>query len=164
MTAASSIDHQAGQRATINTPGFGGYLLAILISAVAFDLELVVVAALSGDLWGDPAAVGGTVGPFTGLGLWAAVVLLPFVILVALPVGAAGALMVHLCCHRVSRQSVHVLAAFCSAYGVAAGLWLTGGWMALTPIELVQAFGSLLPVALAAATGRLLVIPLVRAR
>lgn len=120
----------------VNTPGVGGYLLAWLVSVLAFSVELAV-------LWDDG----------TG-GLWDGFVFLVWLVgLASLPFAAVGVPVVHFMCRAVEAQAVHVLAA--GAVG-----WLSLG---LLPVLAGDPGGVLAGLALAgpAALGRLAVVPLV---
>lgn len=133
----------------MNTPGFGGYLRAILISLVTFAGGAITIALMSAEQKSDLDPAGF---------LWVVVA----TAVVGTPVAAIGALLVHLLCSHEPRQWVHVCAA--GAAGVVvpvlAVLLLSGG--AFQDAPFIALFT--LPIALAAMVGRVAVIPLVTAR
>lgn len=120
----------------VNTPGVGGYLLAWLVSALAFSMELALLA-----------------GKGLGVLLDVSVAMVLLLVLLSVPFAVAGILVVHLSCRRVEAQSVHVLAA--GAFG-----WACLG---LVPLQGAEPEGFLVGLALGgpAALGRLAVVPLV---
>lgn len=133
----------------MNTPGLSGYVRAVVISLVTFAGGVITIALMSAERKSDldPAGFLWVVGATAVLGA---------------PVGATGALLVHLLCSREPRQWVHVCVT--GAVGVVvpvlAVLLLGGGGFENAPFVALFA----LPVALAAMVGRVAVIPLVTAR
>jgi hypothetical protein len=123
----------ASGHAEVNTPGLFGYVLGV---------------AASIPLYGALVAVAGGGGPLQAL--FAALVVTAYGWPLTLPVGIAGALVVHAVCHRVHAQRVHVAVAF--GCGVAGGALVT------------RSVGAAVLVGVAAAMGRTLVVPLVDRR
>ncbi len=139
---SSSVSDVPGPiTAGTNTPGAGGYLLAVLVSDFVFALLLGLGALVEGDV---EAFFGGVV-LFTVI-----------TIFYSIPFAVPGVLAVHFCCRTVTSQVAHVAVA--GAAGLLAGLLaevvLFGGeaasWLVLA-------------VGVATATGRAAVIPLVPA-
>lgn len=132
-----------------NTPGFFGYVVAVLVSFVAFGFLVGFFAMLSA---ADPLA-----------GLAILLLYAPMAAAVAgtygLPVALAGAALVALGLRRVAPQPVHVLGA-----GLV-GLVLTPVYLSLVGLADDDSILMLsVAVGLAAALGRLAVVPLVRSR
>jgi len=130
-------------------PGLGGYVLAVLASAVCLGLVLGVaeVIAESETLAFAPEDL-------------IYVVLLPLgvaalAVIYGLPAALLGCLVVHLVCLRVPLQGVHV--AMAGLAGVAAGV-VYGG------VLFDGFYGLWLPLGIATMVGRAAVIPLVRGR
>jgi hypothetical protein len=121
-----------------NTPGIGGYLLAV---AVAFAWNALFLA-------GTAAGLGGFV-----VG-WIAVYL--YSLWFGLPIALAGVLVVHLLCCRVRAQWVHVAVAALSGFVLTALLF---GSLSGDPMTLLA-----LSVGVAAGLGRVAVVPAVHRR
>ncbi len=136
----------------MNTPGFGGYVVAIVLSWLAFLLILLLVTL--------PIEL---LEIRSGFGLAAIVWLASYVVIVGTPVGVVGATIVHLMCRHQPRQWVHVLAAGGAAVLIETSVALLAGAQApqlLDPVVLLV----LAPMTLAAMVGRAAVIPLVHTR
>lgn len=130
----------------MNTPRFSGYVLAIMLSLLAFLLILLMIAI--------PAmAIEGS------WNLYVVSMTAYLVAIVGTPVGAVGAAIVHLTCRHQPRQWVHVVAAGGTAVLIPASIVLAFG-VELAPIALIF----VVPMTLAAMVGRAAVIPLVPAR
>ena len=146
--AATRQDPATGLRwwQGVASPGVGGYLLAVVVSAAAVGLGAgasMVPDAFSGRE--DPGSL------LTG-SLLVGVVALLF----AVPLAPAGVLLVHLACLRVRHQAVHVLAA-----GVAGAVTaLVWGWV----VDTGEVGGFALGLGAATACGRAAVAPLARRR
>lgn len=129
-----------------NVPGVGGYLLAWLVSCLAFSLGIAV-------WWATADGYGGLADlPLTTFVLGCYVV--PISILFAVP----GILFVHVVCREVRTQWVHVAVA--GAAG-AAEMLMVASWVTDTLTEGVPA---ILVLGASAALGRWVVVPLVRGR
>jgi hypothetical protein len=142
-----------------NTPGLGGYLLAVVISDLAMP-GLLAIAALgdavahgTGDQLGDPTEWAGTL-----------VVLATYALVFSIPFALVGVPLVHLISCRTANQLAHVVVAGAvgftelfllfavpsAAQGSEDGIligWIAGAW-----------------VGTAAMVGRAAVIPLVVGR
>lgn len=133
-------------------PGFVGYLLAFLASAVALGV-ITAVGLVLGELGSDIAWAATDVIPtlfFLPLGVALLATLYGW------PAAIAGCLLVHLACLRVRSQVLHVLAA--ALAGLAAG-WVYQVWFFGWTFEWLW-----LQLGLATAIGRAAVIPLARRR
>lgn len=128
------------------SPGVGGYVLAVVASALALG-PVVVVSML-------PDALRGTEDPSSLLG--GLVLITLFSLVLSVPVAPAGVLLTHLLCLRVRHQGVHVLAA-----GLAGVLTVLVWEWAVDPGGLDR-FPLLLGIA--TACGRAAVVPLARRR
>lgn len=117
------------------SPGALGYLVAIVVSLVAFGWFAGVDGALKDGRWSD---VGGQVFPIVVFGALPAAV-----------IGTLGATLVHVLCVRARRQVWHVLCAGLVGFG--AGYLLFPGLGVGTPLAL----------GCATALGRLAVVPFV---
>lgn len=146
LPAARPLTGPTLDPAAMNTPGVGGYILAIVVSWIAFLLILLMLAAPSTEI--ERVRLDGI--------LWMAT----FVAIVGTPVGFVGAAIVHLACRHEPRQWVHVLVAGGSAFLIQEGfaVFVHAPVRALlsAPLMIVM-----LPMILAAMVGRAMVIPLV---
>ncbi|MFL6023485.1 MAG: hypothetical protein ACJ72O_09125 [Marmoricola sp.] len=132
-----------------NTPGFAGYVVAVLVSFAVFGTLVGFFAMFAAD---SPANALAIIVVFAPMAAIAAGTL-------GLPVAVVGAVLVALCLRRVDQQVWHVLGA-----GVVGAV--------LTPVYVWLLFGAdgspsalFAPgVGLAAALGRLAVVPLVSSR
>lgn len=130
----------------VASPGPGGYVLAVLVSALALG-PLIAVQLL-------PGVVRGEETPGSLLAGMALVAI--FATVLSAPIAVPGVAVVHLVCRRVRDQRVHVLVA--GLVGAAAVLV----WGALTG-EGVDGWFSL-SLGIATACGRAAVVPLARRR
>ncbi len=136
--------------ASENTPGFLGYLLAVLLSWVLATLGMTVGLWMLGDGAGD------RFGTWWDLQI-AAELSLIVVTPTALLAGPIGVALVDFACDRFPQQWIHVLAAaVVAAGGASLAAWLLVGVPWGAPITTVG-------VALCAAVGRAAVIPMVPA-
>lgn len=133
----------------VNTPGFGGYVRAVLISLATFDAGIAAITLTATE-------------QLTELELGGFVFVLVATVVVGTPIGAVGAVAVHLLCQQEPRQWVHVWAAGGAGVVVPALALLLVSPEALTDAPYVVL--ATLPIALAAMIGRAAVIPLVTAR
>ena len=116
----------------INTPGAGGYVLAWLVSVLTFSGTLALLLSAMEPL----------VPTF--------LVITGYVLVVSLPVAGAGILLVHLACHEIAAQRVHVAAAGTAGAFAGALLLGFGWWWPVVPF-----------LATTTALARLAVVPLV---
>jgi heme/copper-type cytochrome/quinol oxidase subunit 3 len=134
--ALMSAQERGDPRFGDGSPGLWGYVIAIALSVLIFSLLLVVEDHRTGDTWPEAWAV------------------LPLVLIVgtvlAVPVGAIGAAIIHMVTGNVHDQWAHVGLAV--LMGLLAGL-ITFHWTGLT-----------FALGIACGLGRAAVIPLARRR
>ena len=133
----------------MGSPGVGGYVLAVAVSACALGVVLLIGAL--------PEALGDEGGEDLLILPTGVLVVTLYALFFAVPLAPPGVLLVHLLCLRVRHQAVHVLAA--GLAGAAAALvWVrtsgVGGDPGWFPLQL----------AVATACGRAAVVPLARRR
>jgi hypothetical protein len=117
------------------TPGVGGYVLAVVVSWLAFLAPLVVV-----------------LGPYV-------VVAALFVVVVGTPVGIVGAVLTHLACRDARSQGTHVVVAGLCGFAL---MLVLAGHLEADDARAVLLLATW--VGAAAAVGRASVIRLVPAR
>lgn len=139
--------HDLGGRVVhrANTPGVGGYAIAVLVSIWVTVLLLALADASNRDPVGIAMAL--IVGSV-------------YVTIFALPTAPLGVLVVHLCCRRIEQQWLHVLAAgLCGVLtGLAFGAVVSGVDGLFETLDLTVMLG------VATAVGRAAVIPLLPSR
>jgi hypothetical protein len=126
------------------TPGWDGYLVAVLVS-IALTVLGLALSVLAEDGLGQALA--------------ALVVGTLYVTLFAIPTAPIGVLVVHVACRGVRAQWVHVLAA--GLAGLLTGL--ASRQVVDTGSNLLEGWGLTLVLGLATAAGRAAVVPLVPA-
>lgn len=125
-----------------NTPGIGGYVLAVTVSVVTIPLLLWVLS--------------GSAGVF--------VVSLYYAAAAGIPIGTVGATVVHLCCRGIRAQVVHVLAAGLAGFLVLPGFAIADSIADSGPNSGAAWVPYGLVLAGVTATGRAAVIPIVHRR
>ncbi len=128
-------------------PGLLGYLLAYLVSTVAFSV-LLAAPAVGGPDAVRPGDFAAAVGIF-----WL------YAVILGLPFGMVGIPAVHFLCRWNPLQVVHVLAA--GAVGCVAGAVVLS-WLGGKELTLVSGFG--LGLGASTAIGRAAVVPIARRR